>query len=161
MHTLKTFKERAELLSKKNLCTFVKINLSNNLCCLQKGDEHLITRAKQAAVGPQGSGSTLNQYIVLKRYWKASVFSKSWIAMILWYRLVGCNVVLLQKSKWRTVVRGWQPTPKGILWAKGGNPTITWFKTLNRQGRWKRSKFSWDSKVPSGSDRRLLTGVTL
>jgi hypothetical protein len=44
---------------------------------------------KQAAVGPQGPGGTLNQDIVQRSILKASVSNESWINKALWYRLVG------------------------------------------------------------------------
>ena len=44
---------------------------------------------QQAAVGPRGSGGTLNIVYSAGEWLKAPVPSESWMNMILWYRLVG------------------------------------------------------------------------
>jgi len=54
-----------------------------------KGDRLPDASLQQAAVGPQGSGDTLNTLYSAEEMLKASVSIEGRINVLLWYRLVG------------------------------------------------------------------------
>ena len=63
--------------------------------CAGKGDRLPDAVAQQAAVGPRGSGGTLNSQYSAREMLKALVPNEGRINVLLWYRLVGALVGLL------------------------------------------------------------------